>query len=270
MRPIACSTHLFVYEVLGREQLAMIRQAGFEAVELWAMRPHWDYGDGDHVAAIAKACDRLGLTITSVHGPFYRHVDDAKAGQWLTLYHEEPTVRAEALSEFRRVVGVASTLGASIVVVHWEEWGRGEEELDALLEAAGEAGVRLALENSHNRPEASVDTLVAVLERLGPEAPVGLCFDTGHAHVAEADLVEALGAAAPHVVAFHVHDNDGTDDTHHVPYRGTVDWAAFARAVGALDLTACPFTLELRRRGPYMDDMRASVNAVERMFWGVL
>ncbi len=112
--------------------------------------------------------------------------------------------------------------------------------------------------------------LVAVLERLGPEAPVGLCFDTGHAHMVEADLVEALRAAAPHVVAFHVHDNDGTDDAHHVPYRGTVDWTAFARAVGALDITACPLTLELRRRGPYMDDMRASVNAVERMFWGVL
>jgi sugar phosphate isomerase/epimerase len=270
VRPISCSTHLFVYEVLGREQLAMIRQSGFEAVELWAMRPHWDYGDDGHVAAVAETCERLGLTITSVHGPFYRHVEDAKEGRWLTLYHEDAAVRAEALAEFRRVVGVASALGAADVVLHWEEWGRGEQELSALIEAAGEAGVRLALENSHNRKEASVGTLAAVLERLGPEAPVGFCFDTGHAHIAEADLAEALKAAAPHVVAFHVHDNDGTDDSHDVPYRGTIDWAAFASAVETLGLADRPLTLELRRRGPYMDDLRASVVGVERMFGGVL
>ncbi|MFQ6673032.1 MAG: sugar phosphate isomerase/epimerase family protein, partial [Candidatus Tectimicrobiota bacterium] len=151
----------------------------------------------------------------------------------------------------------------------WEEWGRGGEELRALVEAAADAGVQLALENSHHRPEASVGTLEVVLERLGTDAPVGLCFDTGHAHVLEADLEESLRAVGPHVLAFHVHDNDGSDDTHHVPYRGTIDWAAVARAVEALDLRGCPFTLELRRRGPYMDDLKAARIAVERMFRGL-
>lgn len=269
MRPIACSTHLFVYEVLRREHLAMVSQAGYQAVELWAMRPHWDYGDAEQVARIAEACGSLGLTISSIHGPFYRHVDDAKEGRWLTLYHEEPAVRAQALSELRQAVEAAAEVGAPIVVVHWEEWGRGGEELRALVEVAGKGGVRLALENSHLRPEASVETLVGVLERFGAEAPVGLCFDTGHAHVAEADIVSALRAAAPHLLTFHVHDNDGSDDTHHVPYRGTIDWAAFARAVEELELADCPFTLELRRRGPYMDELKAALLTVERMFRGL-
>ena len=265
----ACSTHLFVYETLEHEHLAMIRQAGFSSVELWAARPHWDYSDADQVAWVAGACARLGLRVASIHGPFYRHVDDAKEGRWLTLYNEDASVRAQALAELEKAVAAAAELGARVVVVHWEEWGRGVEELRALVEAAGRAGVKLALENSHNRPEASVEAILAVLERLGPDAPVGICFDTGHAHVAEADLCGALRAAAPRVEAFHIHDNDGSDDGHLVPYRGEIDWPAFARAVVDSGLARCPFTLELRRRGPYMDDLIAARHAVGRMFGAI-
>lgn len=268
MKFIACSTHLFVHEILSPEHLAMVRQTGFSAVELWAARPHWDYDDPDHVARIAYSCAHLGLAIVSVHGPFYSHVEDAKAGRWLTLYHEDPSIRDQALAELKKVLWIAAEVGAPLVVVHWEEVGHGWDELGALVEAAGEAGVQLALENSHNRPEASIETLLDVIDRLGPDAPVGLCFDTGHVNVAEDDLLAALAAAAPRLSAFHVHDNDGSEDSHLVPYRGSIDWAAFARSVEELDLVKRPFTLELRRYGAYVDDLTAARRSVDRMFGG--
>lgn len=269
MRFISCSTHLFVHEVLNPEHLAMVRQAGFSGVELWAARPHWDYGDPDRVDLIARACARLGLAVVSVHGPFYAHVDDAKAGRWLTLYHEDPEVRARALEELRKAIWASTDAGAPVMVVHWEEWGRGQEELEDLIETAGQAGIKLALENSHNRPEASIGALLNTLERLGPDSPAGLCFDTGHAHVAEPDLAEALRLAAPRLLAFHVHDNDGSGDSHLVPYRGTIDWGSFVRGVEEMGLAKQPFSLELRRHGPYMDDLVAARNAVKRMFGGI-
>lgn len=266
MKFVGCSTHLFVHEVLTPEHLAMVRQTGFSAVELWAARPHWDYDDPDQVARIARSSTQQGLAIVSVHGPFYLHVDDAKAGRWLTLYHEDPSVRTQALAELKKVLWTAADIGAPVVVVHWEEVGRGSEELGALVEVAGEAGVQIALENSHNRPEASVETLLDVLDRLGSEAPAGLCFDTGHANVAEDDLLAALRAAAPRLLAFHVHDNDGSEDAHLVPYRGSIDWTTFARSLDELELGRRPFTLELRRYRSYVDDLTAARRAVDRMF----
>jgi sugar phosphate isomerase/epimerase len=268
MKFIACSTHLFVHEVLTTEHLAMIRQTGFYGVELWAAKPHWDYDDPDRVDKIARSCAHLGLAIVSLHGPFYSHVDDAKAGRWLTLYHEDSSVRAMALAELKKVLWTAAEIGGPMVVVHWEETGQGRDELGRLVEAAGEAGVRIALENSHNRAEASVGTLLDVLERFDSEAPVGLCFDTGHAHMAEDDLLSALRAAASRLLSFHVHDNDGSDDSHLVPYRGSIDWEAFAGSVRELGLEKRPFTLELRRHRSYVDDLTSARRAVDRMFGG--
>jgi sugar phosphate isomerase/epimerase len=69
-------------------------------------------------------------------------------------------------------------------------------------------------------------------------------------------------------LAFHVHDNDGSEDSHLVPYRGSIDWAAFARSVEELDLVKRPFTLELRRYGAYVDDLTAARRSVDRMFGG--
>lgn len=269
MKTIGCSTHLFVHEVLNTEHLAMVRRAGFSAVELWAARPHWDYSEPGRVFDVANACARQGLAVASLHGPFYLHVDDAKAGRWLTLFSEDEAVRTQALSELKTVVWTASEIGTPVVVVHWEAVGFGWEELEALVETAGEAGVRLALENSHNRPEASIGVLMATLEKLGAEETVGLCFDTGHANVAEADMGEALRAAAPRLSAFHVHDNDGASDSHMVPYQGSIEWPALARTVKELHLESRPFTLELRRYGSYMDDLTSARRSVERMFGGL-
>lgn len=269
MKFIGCSTHLFVHELLRTEHLSMVRRAGFSSVELWAARPHWDYGDPGRVFDVASACAHLGLAIASIHGPFYLHVDDAKAGRWLTLYHEDASVRAQALSELKTVVWTAAEIGAPVVVVHWEAAGFGWEELEALVETAGEAGVQVALENSHDRPEASVSTILATLEKLGADATVGLCFDTGHANVAEADMGEALRAAAPRLLTFHVHDNDGASDSHMVPYQGSIEWPALAQTVRDLHLENRPFTLELRRYGSYMDELTSARRSVERMFGGL-
>jgi sugar phosphate isomerase/epimerase len=247
----------------------MVRRAGFSAVELWAARPHWDYSDPGQIEAVGETCRRLGLRVLSIHGPFYRHVSEARQGRWLTLYDEDPRVRQEALGELREAVLAASRLGASFLVVHWEEWGRGLEELVSLIDTARQERVKLALENSHHRPEASVPVLLEVVDRLGAEEAVGLCFDTGHAHVAEESLRGALEACASRILLFHLHDNDGLEDAHRVPFRGTIDWLAFAKDLEELGLGGYPMSLELRRRGPYMDDLLAARQAMERMFGGL-
>jgi len=52
---------------------------------------------------------------------------------------------------------------------------------------------------------------------------VGICLDTGHAHIA-GDLYLAAHKLSGHLQLVHANDNDGTWDQHVPPGRGGIDW----------------------------------------------
>jgi sugar phosphate isomerase/epimerase len=61
---------------------------------------------------------------------------------------------------------------------------------------------------------------------------VGICLDTGHAHMSGLDVAAAVRRLAPHLRATHIADNHGNADEHFAPFNGTVDWAATMKALG--------------------------------------
>ena len=52
---------------------------------------------------------------------------------------------------------------------------------------------------------------------------VGMIFDTGHANINQ-NLLEYFKKVAQHIIAYHVHDNDGYKDQHSIPGTGTINW----------------------------------------------
>ena len=63
------STHLYHDRRLERAHLAQIAGAGFETIELFATRSHFDYRDGAAVADLSRWLTETGLTLNSVHAP---------------------------------------------------------------------------------------------------------------------------------------------------------------------------------------------------------
>lgn len=63
------STHLYLGDRLDRDHLVEIAAHGFEAVELFAVRDHFDYHDRRAALALAEWLDDTRLTLHSVHGP---------------------------------------------------------------------------------------------------------------------------------------------------------------------------------------------------------
>jgi sugar phosphate isomerase/epimerase len=47
-------------------------------------------------------------------------------------------------------------------------------------------------------------------------------------------IAEAVQLAGPHLAATHVHDNDGVNDTHQLPYRGNLPWDRCREALHAV------------------------------------
>jgi sugar phosphate isomerase/epimerase len=227
------STHLYHDQKLGREHLAEIGGHGFDHVELFATRSHFDYHDAAAVAALADWLADAGLTLHSVHAPITGSFGRGDA--WDPSFSNaasDSARRVAAVRETEAALQIARRIPFEILVVHLgvpdtrSETGdnhraaavRSVEEICAI---AGPLGVRVALEvipNALSTPAA----LATMLDR-DLDVPAGICLDFGHAHLG-GDVLDAVETVAEHLIATHVHDNRRQHDDHLVPYAGGIDW----------------------------------------------
>lgn len=197
----------------------------------------------EQLAAVREAFANEGISIHSVHAPFRSDIQ---------LSAPEGEARRSVEAFYRDFLPRVASLGAKVVVVHGGPPAPTEEHPAMLMRAAwmlrtlapvaSDLGIRLALENLPPAwPGSNPVDLVEIVGGLGRDS-VGLCLDTGHAHMS-GDVCEALRVMKPHLVAFHIHDNDGREDIHLPPPFGTIDWEAFVREWGDYTFEG-PLTLE--------------------------
>ena len=235
-RRFGVSTHLFHDERLTREHLVHIAAHGFELVELFATRSHFDYTDDQSVDQLAEWLSDTRLELHSLHAPICEAI---KRGQWFHPFSNAAT------AEDRRQVAVQGDgrrrrRGRQAAVPLSRPPRRNAGRVQPCLAitipkrrdgasrrstpAATEHGVRVALEVMPNRLS-SASALVTLLEdqlegrerrHLPGLRPCALMGDLG----------EAIETLSGHLWTTHVHDNRGTRDDHLVPYSGSINWDA--------------------------------------------
>ena len=272
-RDYALSAHLFAYESLRFEHLKDAADAGFRKIELWAMTPHFDVGDGAKLKALKSWMADLSLSTSSFHAPFYADLDDARAGRWLSLADPDADARAEALQKTISALRAFRPLGARVAVIHPSAPGKAgdgdtyealEASIERLLPLAEETDAVMALENI---PSAlgCAEPLAGFVSRIA-HPRLKICFDTGHALITEGDKTQnAIERLAPMCIATHLHDNDGRNDAHLIPGEGAFEWPSF---LAALDAHRYPGTLalELRRKEePYAETLAAAARAMKTL-----
>ena len=230
------STHLYHDRTLEPGHLASIAAYGFEHIELFATRSHFDYRDRSAVAALAGWLRDTGVTLHSVHAPITTRFGpgDSREGAFSNA-SAEPARRQAAVDETAAVLQMAGQIPFAILVVHLgvPEAGavpgdnhrpsaaRSAEEICRMAEPFG---VKVALEvipNALSTPSA----LVTMLERDIDASAAGICLDFGHAFLG-GDVPDAIETVSEHLIATHVHDNHRRRDDHLPPYRGGIDWDA--------------------------------------------
>jgi len=228
------STHLYHDVRLDRAHLAEIASYGFEAVELFATRSHFDYHDAGAIARLKQWLAETGLALHGIHAPI---TDSLIGGRWGdTTYStavSDASRRQTAVREVEAALRVAHAMPVEVLVVHlgtptvMEKPGdntrnaalRSVEEICRLTEPLG---VRVALEVIPNDLSTPA-SLVAMLER-DLEAPhAGICMDFGHAFLM-GDIADAIETSAEHLITTHVHDNRRREDDHLAPYLGALPW----------------------------------------------
>ena len=268
------STHLFHETRLNREHLADIAGHGFEAVEVFATRAHFDYHDPRAAAELAEWLSDLRLEFNSMHAPI---VDAIRGGKWVGSYSiasGDESRRKAAVAEAQAALKVAATVPFTYLVVHLgvpngqaatpgdnqpEAARRSVEEIVAL---AGRVNVRVALEVMPNALSSASAIVEAIEDRLDG-LDVGICLDYGHANLM-GDLGEAVETVAGHLWTSHVHENDGARDDQRVPGDGAIDWDAAVVETQKIGYDGV-LMFEVANSGDPIDVLKRAAKARERL-----
>jgi len=225
------STHLFHDQRLSRAHLAHIAAHGFEAVEVFATRSHFDYHDAAAIAQLAEWLKETGLALHGIHAPI---VESMAAGdQWgpaISIGVNDSAKRQAAVKEMDAALNIARQIPVNVFVVHLGtptvQGGENSRtaafrSVEEICKLADPIGVRVALEVIPN-PISDGTSLVTMIEDLeGTRA--GICLDFGHAFLM-GDVPDTIETVAEHLATTHVHDNKGKKDDHLVPFDGRINW----------------------------------------------
>jgi sugar phosphate isomerase/epimerase len=268
------STHLFHEARLTREHLVHIAAHGFETVELFATRTHFDYRDEAAIQRLSEWLSDTRLELHSVHAPI---VEGMAKGRWIGSYSNaagDEQRRTAAIAETRAALELARRVRYRYLVTHLgmpdvEQVPANDNQRDAarrsieeIAALASSVGVQVAIEVIPN-PLSSAEALVDLIEEDLDGADVGICLDYGHAHLM-GDLGEAIETVSGHLFTTHVHDNGGRRDEHLVPFAGSIDWDAAMMATLKIGYDGV-LMLEVGDTGSPVDVLRRSAKARERL-----
>lgn len=239
------------------DRIAAIAEAGFDAVCLDFER-ELERTEGTWEEQVRLA-DKYHLPVENVH----------LTGQGMNAIWAEgeagEAVAQRLIDELRDM----SLLGIKVGVAH-VTWGyelpkgtyeQGLARYTRAVEAAEKYGVTLALENSVYPQH--VHYLLTHIK----SPSLGFCYDSGHENAftpGENYLLQYGDVLA----ALHLHDNDGKNDNHWVPFhpQGTIDWAKKAEQLKKTALFNRMITLESVPQGDnLLDALGAALAAAKKL-----
>lgn len=226
------STHVFLRQRLHPGLLETLARGGAQGVEIFAARQHFDYTSKPHVKEIALWFGANPMEPFSMHMPLFGDAEMGRSGSpAVNVVHPEKSRRIDAMDEVKRAIECAEEIPLRYMVLHLGEredrWSPRTLEhamtaIEHLQAFSRPLGVKLLLENIQNEVTES-QNLVEII-RIGHFKDVGVCLDTGHAHIG-GGISAAVAALAPLIRTTHIHDNHGQKDEHLWPGDGTIDWA---------------------------------------------
>lgn len=212
------SERCFVSDLIPQDELKEVISRTGAGVETIRFSVGMNLDDFEHQMECAKeelkAYGNPGLTL---HGPFLD----------LNPMSFDRLIRQATMERFQQAYEAAIILGAEKITYHsgmvpsanfLEGWA--ERMIDFWNEFLdGKAGIRVCMENVLDQEPSAL--LKVAEEVTHPE--FGLCLDIGHAHCySPHSVLEWAEMLAGHIGHVHIHDNDGTRDSHNALGEGTI------------------------------------------------
>ena len=263
--PVSLSTGCF-YQLNILSCLKTIKDGGFDSIEVCSTLSYLDYHNSAAVRRVHLCIRELGMKACSFHAPFADQID---------ISSPSDPVRENALAEICRAAEAAARLEATYFVIHPGPERESSEDrqlhtdrlkhtTQGLFKIAAycrRLGVCCVLENKlPHLVFAKIDDLVFILDATAA-SNIGICLDTGHAHVARA-LERMVDLLAPFLCLLHAHDNRAHADEHLPPGEGGIDWMRLACGLKAAHFNGLVI-LELSSSGNNWETMERAKRGKE-------
>jgi sugar phosphate isomerase/epimerase len=266
---------------LTPELLGQIAEAGFQGVEIFCARSHFEYTLKSEIRAMAGHLEAQHLQLVSLHAPTSRDISAMReSGTPLSICEVERVRRVEAMDELKRVIDVADDLPYARLILHMggsretadpRKRDAALSSLEHLILHARHSGVTLCVENtlSEMGDPAYLRAFVDETRLTG----LRFNFDIGHAYLAEFPEAERLEKSffplRDLVSSVHLHDNSGVKDEHLPPFEGSIDWPAAIKLLKSAPEPGLPIVLELKEKTgpdapPAVDQLAAARASLDR------
>jgi protein FrlC len=232
MIEIGISTHAFAYNRLDQDIIGMIADAGFDAVEIYMHKPHFDFDDPGEVEKVIESIKANTLKVNSIHCPFYRQIEDAKLGKWLNITSDCEDLRRESVDWIKKSIRLAEEIDIDFAVIHFgdindnemtdEIWNNAYRSLIEINDLTNSLGVTLTLENINN-VIATCEALNDFLNKYHLDQKIGICFDVGHAAI-DGEIFSGIKSLKKNIKTVHLHDTIDYKDEHMCPGKGILRW----------------------------------------------
>lgn len=221
-----------------RRGMEAMKEIGFDAIDFDTAYVKRMEDPVKTVDAMLRDSEELGLPFRLCHLPFVAQKDGIPGEAFNAVVF--------------RAIDAAKQLGVDHAVVHpnsttlplegfneQEQYDRVTTYLAPFAEYAHKQGVSIVLENMRtvhqaypaHRYCANPEELCKVADALG----MGICWDTGHAHITGLKQSDALRYIGNRLKMVHLNDNFGGDDIHLAPFMGNADWKDIMQGLSAID-----------------------------------
>ena len=240
-----------------RTTLERIAQAGFTHIH-WCHEWDREYMYSPYeMQQIREWMDEYGLKSKALHSTkgSAKDVNVREAHYRKDYTSDWEYNRRAGVDLIKNRVDLAQALGATEIVLHLyvpyitiQKKPEVKEDfyacvfrsLDELMPYCMEKNVRICIENLFDMPgEYMLEAWDRLFDRY-PEEFLGLCYDTGHANMVWREQApEILGRYAHRLYAVHIHDNNGMEDLHQLPFSPignkegmtSVNWGGFIKGL---------------------------------------
>ncbi len=234
-----------LHEYFGLEKaIDILASSGYDAIDFSQFDKfvyEADFGK-DYYTEIRKSAESKGVYFNQSHAPFGSSFKD-----------EEKTKKR--FDEIVTAIKRASYLGVQNIIVHpcqhleYDVEGNPEKLFEynmdfykKLIPYCEEYEIKVALENMwqytgyiNHSTCSSPDEFIRYIDELNNDCFVA-CLDIGHAALVREDpdeFIKKLGNKR--LKCLHVHDVDGVNDSHTLPFYGNINWEKVMKALADID-----------------------------------
>ncbi|MCG8605412.1 sugar phosphate isomerase/epimerase [bacterium] len=229
----AVSTQVFENDVVSQHHLELFKECGFDRIEIFLNKPHFDWSDSVYVNSMQNALKRLGISVCGVHAPWMPTADIA------SLDSQE---RENSIRDVKSAADLLHRLGGQVLVIHPGAALKGEDDLAEKMAISRESlmqiahycqpkELKVALENPPNYELCGEPEQLLQLYQSLTASAIDACFDTGHANIAGG--IDLWRRTRQEKIYVHLHDNDGVHDSHIPAGSGCFEWDVFFQQLKA-------------------------------------